>query len=210
MYLSRLILNPRSRQVQREMADSYQLHRTIMAAFPEDLPADERVLFRVDLADGLPVLLVQSHHPPDWIRLGPPGERDYLRPTSLPNPAVKPVTLALTAGQRLHFRLRANPTVKQGGKRVGLYRQEEQIAWLQRQAGRNGFSLVDVWAQQEGKDKALIHGDERTHRATLLAVRFDGVLAIRDPQLVANAARNGIGPAKGLGFGLLSLAPSSG
>ena len=57
MYLSRLILNPRSRQVQKELADPYQLHRTIMAAFPDVLPPDERVLFRVDLADGLPVLL---------------------------------------------------------------------------------------------------------------------------------------------------------
>jgi CRISPR system Cascade subunit CasE len=210
MYLSRLILNPRSRQVQKELADPYQLHRTIMAAFPDVLPPDERVLFRVDLADGLPVLLVQSQHPPEWDCLDPPGERGYLRPTSLPNPAVKQVALALAAGQRLRFRLRANPTVKRAGKRVGLYRQEEQIDWLQRQGGRNGFALVDVWAQQEGKDKALIHGDDRIHRATLVAVRFDGVLAIRDPKLVADAAARGIGPAKGLGFGLLSLGPCGG
>ena len=33
MYLSRLLLNPRSRQVQRETADPYNLHKTIMQAF---------------------------------------------------------------------------------------------------------------------------------------------------------------------------------
>ena len=35
LYLSRLILNPRSRQVMSEMAHPYEMHRTLMRAFPE-------------------------------------------------------------------------------------------------------------------------------------------------------------------------------
>ena len=34
MYLSRLILNPRSRRVQRELAEPYEMHRSLMKAFP--------------------------------------------------------------------------------------------------------------------------------------------------------------------------------
>ena len=37
MYLSRLILNPRNRRVQREIAGPYQMHRSIMRAFPDNL-----------------------------------------------------------------------------------------------------------------------------------------------------------------------------
>ena len=34
MYLSRLAINPRSRDVQQDLADIYQMHRTVMSAFP--------------------------------------------------------------------------------------------------------------------------------------------------------------------------------
>ena len=35
LYLSRLALNPRSRQAQAEIRDPYQMHRTLSKAFPE-------------------------------------------------------------------------------------------------------------------------------------------------------------------------------
>ncbi len=34
MYLSRLILNPRSRAVRRDLADCHSMHRTVMSGFP--------------------------------------------------------------------------------------------------------------------------------------------------------------------------------
>jgi CRISPR system Cascade subunit CasE len=37
-YLSRLILNPRSPRVRRDLADCHQLHRTVMTAFPDLAP----------------------------------------------------------------------------------------------------------------------------------------------------------------------------
>ena len=74
-YLSRLALNPRSREVRRDLADCQQLHRTIMSAFPQagdGEPARERfgVLYRLD-ADRAEnaFLLVQSRAEPDWSRL---------------------------------------------------------------------------------------------------------------------------------------------
>ena len=36
MYLSRLILNPRSRRVQKEIEYAYELHRTLMRGFPQN------------------------------------------------------------------------------------------------------------------------------------------------------------------------------
>lgn len=37
-------------------------------------------------------------------------------------------------------------------------------------------------------------------------VRFDGLLCVTDPETLVEAVRQGIGPAKAFGFGLLSLA----
>ena len=82
-----------------------------------------------------------------------------------------------------------------------------------RKAEAGGFRMLSVNSVAEGK----IGGDVRTdvtarttHNLTLLAVRFDGVLQVTDPDQLVEAVRHGIGSAKGFGFGLLSLAPAPG
>ena len=212
MYLSRLHLNPRSRQVQRELGSPYELHRTLMSAFPADLNGGERLLFRVDAArDGLPLLLVQSHLPPAWTRLKP----DYL----LAPAESKPFALQLAAGQSLAFRLRANPTVKKQcddpgsasghkGKRVGLYTEDEQRGWLERKLAVGGFRLLHAVAGGNEMIGGKTRRDEqgRRHDLNLLAVRFDGLLAVVEPEQAALTVSRGIGSGKAFGCGLLSLA----
>src|SRR4051812_19274453 len=119
MYLSRLVLSPRSRAVRRDLADCHALHRTLLGAFPPVGPgewgarAQLGVLYRVEppgRAGGL-VVLVQSQTTPDWGRLPP----DYLLPAGpeRANPACQRVDAqyaALRPGLRLTFRLHANPT----------------------------------------------------------------------------------------------------
>jgi len=214
MYLSRLILNPRNRRVQREIAEPYQMHRSIMRAFPDNLePEAERVLFRPEAhpRTGALTLLVQSLALPDWSWLAEPGARGYLLPVDEPNPAVKSFDLNLAPGQVLAFRLRANPTVKRKfddgtHKRVGLYREEEQIEWLKRKAEQGGFRLLSVRTSGEDIVGGRIHHDGATHKLHLLAVQFDGLLQVAVPDRLRETVRRGIGSGKGLGFGLLSLA----
>ncbi len=222
MFLSRLFLNPLSRQVQREIADRYQLHRTIMAAFPETLPADERVLFRLEEhQQGSIVLLVQSKTPPNWEHVSA-RHKDYLLtqeglPIHANNPAVKEIDLAFRSGQRLTFRLLANPTAKKsfqtqenrsgGKKRIGLYDLEEQEKWLERKFQQAGCRAISVQVRHPDTLKTSLQRDEQRHQLTLAAVQFDGVLVVEDPDLFLNALEQGIGSAKGLGFGLLSLGP---
>jgi len=172
LYLSRLILNPFSRQVRRELAQPYEMHRTLMRAFPEaknpeQVPARHElgVLFRAevdDLGDAVTVL-VQSLVAPDWTILD--VLRDYLCPdTMIPNPSCKDIMPAcqnLHPGKILRFRLRANPTKRiakkddpMKGKRVELTRENEQIDWLirkglEREKGvTGGFELF----MKEGKN----------------------------------------------------------
>lgn len=218
MYLSRLILNPRSRRVQKEIADRYQLHRSIMSAFPDDLDADEeRVLFRLDQdpRSGDLTLLLQSWNLPDWSWLAEPNARGYLLPVSVPNPAVKKFELDLAIGQTLAFRLRANPTARRrlpdgSKKRVGLQREKEQIEWLERKAERSGFRVLSARTSQQEKAYGWVYRNGDKHRMMLFSVQFDGLLQVTDVDQVQEAVRSGIGSGKAFGFGLLSLAPPGG
>lgn len=223
MYLSLLILNPRNRRVQSELARPYELHRSVLSAFPALKAENERVLFRVeqDAHQDRLGLLVQSECEPDWswAELAP----GYLlagEPV-----AVKQFALSLQAGQVLAFRLRANPTVKKkshqepgqepprNGIRLGLLREEEQRAWLERKGEQQGFRVLRLLITPEGmqvgyqpaRDPA---GSGRGQRRLVhAAVRYEGLLQVTNPELLSEAVRAGIGSAKGFGFGLLSLAP---
>lgn len=214
MYLSRLILNPRSRRAQSEAGDPYQMHRSIMRAFPEGAKEmGERVLFRLETqprSGGL-TLLVQSHLEPDWSWLAEPGARGYLLPVPEPNPWVKRFELRLEPGQRLAFRLRANPTVKktdddQKKKRRALVDEEAQMAWLTRKGEQGGFRVIAARVAKQGEINGWVESTPQRQRYRLSAVQFDGVLEVTDPQRLHDCVANGIGSGKGFGFGLLSLA----
>lgn len=226
MYLSRLILNPRTRRVQQELANPYELHRTLLRAFPETLPAHERVLFRVDLDErtGVPAVLLQSHTRPDWAWLGDPGARDYL----VQAPETKSFEITFTAGQRLAFRLHANPTEKRWlpedkndpssekkPMRIGIYAkgeqssEERQRVWLERKGEPGGFKVLSVTMIDAGNIAAWqARPSGKRRKLTFHAVRFEGLLQVTAPDALWKTIQTGIGPAKSFGFGLLSLAPA--
>ncbi|MFQ3659695.1 MAG: type I-E CRISPR-associated protein Cas6/Cse3/CasE [Anaerolineae bacterium] len=200
MYLSQLLLNPRFRAVQADLADRYQLHRTVLSGFDHDVEAGERVLYRLEVTLRRPLLLVQSVMQPQWQlspRIMQPG---YL----LSDVAVKPVQLALKEGQILRFRLYANPTVKRGGKRYALHTEEQQRAWLQRKAVDHGFEVLDV----STRDVRQILGRHNKQRLTWHQVGYEGYIVVRNAEQLLAAVQQGIGSAKAFGFGLLSLAPA--
>jgi CRISPR system Cascade subunit CasE len=222
MYLSRLILNPRSRQVRNELADPYEMHRTVCKAIPDANYKDNEpsgILFRVDLhpRTRIPTLLVQSRQQPDWSFLLA-ERKDYLLganelPLDVENPAIKEMNIQLRDGQVLAFRLRANPTVKKDregkkqGRRVGLLREEDQQKWLARKLETAGAALVSVNIVNEQFTRGKLFKErEKALRLNFLSVQFDGVLQVKDKDKLTSNIFTGFGSAKGLGFGLLSLA----
>jgi CRISPR system Cascade subunit CasE len=209
IYLTRLVLNPRCRQVREDLADPYELHRTLLRAFPD---AEEggpgRILYRVEPPprnEPCFVVLVQSEVAPDWSRLE--RSSNYLLESP---PPPKPFNPALAPGQRLCFRLRANPTVKRDGKRRPLLDEAQQRAWLSRKGSESGFRVERVEVSPEGASSGHKPAGGATMTITHHAVRFDGLLAVADPERLGNTLKAGIGSAKGFGFGLLSLARPEG
>lgn len=234
MYLSRLLLDVRRREVQHDLGDVHATHQRILSMFPqrsENTPgarAQFGLLYRVDQRpSGPPQVLIQSRIRPHWEAL-PLG---YLLETGgeLENPACKPVDdfyAAIASGMVMQFRLRANPTrridtksgpdgVRRNGKRVELKGEEQWLAWLTRKGEQHGFDLQasrmqpntpDVQAIDEGKLQGRRSEHTDASRLTLAAVRFDGRLTVRDSSLFREALASGIGSGKAYGFGLLSVA----
>lgn len=201
MYLSRLTLDPRSAQARRDLADPYDMHRTLVRAFVQgESEKPPRFLWRLEPENAwcTPTVLVQSEKLAQWQVL------DEL-PGYLQKHESKPVDLAKLLQEQVcyRFRLFANPTVSRDGKRYGLAAEDAQLAWLQRQGERQGFKVEsalvtasDVLKSHKGKGGSFIH---------LQRACFEGVLRALDVQVLADALKNGIGPGKAFGCGLLSV-----
>ena len=168
MFLSKLTLNTRNLKVRRDVADCYQLHRTILSAFEDirDKISGARktlnVLYRLSNYNQMNIytLLVQSSSKPDWTRL----PENYCANNTIKHRSsscieIKDISALLNAfeeGMELRFRLLANPTKKIGsttkeerlagkkkvsGKRVPLTAEYEKISWLKRKGEHHGFSI---------------------------------------------------------------------
>jgi CRISPR system Cascade subunit CasE len=161
---------------------------------------------------------VQSRTIPDWTGIGVQGWLAKADPTIDLKERLK--LDSLKAGQRFRFRLRANPCVTRNGKRLGLMRLEAQEKWIDRKGKLHGFSLpqltsfdlseppqerVDIRISQE----QMLRGKQNSGNAIrIFSVLYDGILTVTEPDSFRGALQTGIGHAKSMGLGLLSIAPA--
>jgi CRISPR system Cascade subunit CasE len=202
MFLSRLFLNPRSREARRDLSDPYELHRTLLRGFPGLTRCDNEpsgVLFRIEppASAGPTAVLVQSQQQPDWSFLSAGYLLGEAQAKQFDWPAFAP-------GKLLCFRLRANPTKRGGnslrdrglsGKRIALLGEEEQHDWLVRKGDEGGFRVGGVRLSAAGWVRCQKSGRELSFHA----VTFDGVLEVADTVLFRASLERGIGSAKGMG-----------
>jgi CRISPR system Cascade subunit CasE len=141
----------------------------------------------------------------------------------------KPFAPVLGSGDRLHFILRANPTVAhavpnrarrsprsdvvmaalkpipQGEDRQQARPrliQEAGAAWLRQKGEKSGFKPVMVKA--DGYDQRHIPRDGKAP-ITLSTLDFEGVLAVTDPPIFLAALASGFGRARAFGCGLMLI-----
>jgi CRISPR system Cascade subunit CasE len=169
--------------------------------------ASQGFLFCVDVWPRA-VVCVRSSREPDWDYAF--HNADFLLAAP---PQVTSVEPEFRTGDCYRFRLRANPTVKKqdekhrNGYRAGLVREEDQLKWLRDKGLQQcGFELLEARISPEAKITSRKGSSGPV--MTFLAVRFDGLLRVTDPEKFLEAVQSGIGPAKAFGFGLLSLAPA--
>ena len=205
MFLHKLTPSLRHPQARKDLASRYELHRTLASALAigEGVPPADRYLWRLDQGrDGAPAILVQTAQPVDWS----PLERrhhgyceDIKANKAMPAGRFEP-------GEVFHFRLHASPSRMSAGKRSALIDEEEQLAWIRRVAGENGFEIVACDRRHGCLEK---HHKADGNHIILAVAEFDGVLRVADMAAFADAIECGIGRGKAFGFGMLSLAPAT-
>ncbi|MFF3505426.1 type I-E CRISPR-associated protein Cas6/Cse3/CasE [Streptomyces sp. NPDC003247] len=207
--IARIRLNPHSRDVQRDLRDATQMHRTVMRMVPDglgDAPRQQAgLLYRLDETDTSSTLLVQA------ARLDP-----TLLPTGYGQADVKslaPMFTALRKGLGVRYRIVVNPakrerlSLQEKGKRgriVPLSGADADQWWLRR-AAEAGLDL-NVLTSTSMEPVRPRGRDAPRMRHSLL--RYDGTATVTDPDALRDAVTHGIGRSKPYGAGLLSLAPA--
>lgn len=194
------------------------------------------LLYRVEAisADGFIRVLAQSSVEPNWRVLDDmPGL--LCRADVRPYAPEQQFDTEFEQGRWLQYRLRANPVVsrrkegREGKTRVvrqGLIQEVDQAAWLMRQGEQHGFALP-TWRDKEGNvhpdvrivSPGILHGNKEErddsnvavskHTIRIFCVDYEGLLSVTDRSKFEQLLKRGLGPAKGLGFGLLSIRRSS-
>jgi CRISPR system Cascade subunit CasE len=217
MFLTRFELNTVRRGARHLLASPHRLHAAVLAAFPtshREPTTQGRILWRLDQRSRQTLLYIVSPHQPDLTHLveeaGWPATQQWdTRPYA-------PLLDRITPGQQWAFRLAANPVHNgpaapgERGKRYGHVTVTHQTNWLLDRAQRNGFTVPDT----TGKEPDVAVQARRTWKfprdgrtVTLATAVFEGRLETTDPDALRHALTHGIGPAKGYGCGLLTLAP---
>lgn len=189
-----------------KLRDNYAWHQAMWEAFPGREDEDRSFLFRVDVRDDGPEVLMLSHVEPacpDWC----PGE----------GWSVKQIKPEFLRHRYYQFDLRANATRKvtkltgsgepsKNGRRAVISGEQELHAWLDRKATQGGFRVVD--------DSPLVidprmdyHFRKGNTSGLHVGARFRGTLQVIDPDRLKETFYQGIGSAKAFGFGLLLLQP---
>ena len=214
MYLTRFEINPARRAARSALASPQRLHAGVLAGFPESIsPAQEgRVLWRLDPGEYDAVLYVVSPDKPDLTHL----VEEIGRPTyGWQTRDYGPFLDRLADGDRWAFRLLANPVHNvrpaEGGrgKRHGHVTAAQQSEWFLRQAERRGFRIPHTDAGAADivlRDRRTVRFDRRGRQVTLAMAVLEGMLVVEDPVALRAALVGGIGPGKGYGCGLMTLA----
>ncbi|MCZ9348696.1 type I-E CRISPR-associated protein Cas6/Cse3/CasE [Streptomyces mutabilis] len=208
--LARIRLNPHSRNVQRDLRDATQMHRTVMRMVPDNLGDAPRqqtgLLYRLDETDTSTTLLVQA---------------TQLDPARLPTgygqadvKSLAPMFTALRQGLGVRYRIVLNPAKRERlpldekGKRGRIVPLAGADAdqWWARRAAEAGLDLhvmtpttMDPARPRSTATQPMRHS----------LIRYDGTATITDPTTLTHALRTGIGRAKPYGAGLLSIAPAT-
>jgi CRISPR system Cascade subunit CasE len=209
MLLHKILLDLRCKEAQRDIADPYEMHSTLCRAFspPEIKCPEGALLWRLEPEQNggcvMAKVLIQSRELPYWQRIIPTkwfGEA----PSKPLNLEEKLNLKTINKDMKFRYRLRANPSVCKNGKRFGLFSAKDQLTWINRQGERNGFSLLSTSCSEE----RMLTGKNRTeYPIRIFSVLYDGVLAVKNPELFYQAIKMGIGHGKTMGLGLFSVVP---
>ena len=205
MYLSRAELDPTRRETMVALVSPQKFHGAVENSFSGER---RRRLWRLDQLGGKLYLLLLSEGVPDLTALC----EQFGTGTAPETRPYEPLLERVTAGSCWQFRLTANPTrskkdpadLMARGILKPCYLEVEQEEWLRAQAAKHGFAV------SEGSfvvtRKQTYHFKKNgTRPVTLLAVTYEGVLQVTDPEAFKALLCEGVGRGKAYGLGLMTI-----
>lgn len=184
--------------------DPYRWHKALWSLFPDRPTARREFLFRVEQSapgQAARLLLLAPWHPHGSDAASVLATREFAP--------------ALGRGQRLRFRLVANPVrcirdeggrVDKSGRakacRVPIVQEDARLDWLARKLDGAAALETAVVAGQA----PLRFRKKGSGAGKVVPVSYDGILGVQSADRLLECLRAGIGPAKAFGCGLLSLA----
>lgn len=205
MYLSRVELDPTRRSTMTALAAPQKFHGAVESAFSGER---RRRLWRLDRLGEKLYLLLLSEEMPDLSGVveqfgtgAVPESRNY-----------DPLLARITPGSRWQFRLAANPTKSckdaqkpaARGTVAAHCTTQYQKQWLLDRAAKHGFALTE---DSFTVTRVQWHHFAKcgTRPVSLLAVTYEGVLQVTDPEAFRNLLCQGMGRGKAYGLGLLTV-----
>jgi len=130
---------------------------------------------------------------------------------------VKEIPATFFTQKKYLFQVLANPTKtlsnrdpkgnkKKHGSHYAITKPDEIREWFLRKAEQSGFRTLDVPQLDIGKP-IFYKLHKKEHEGTIIGVEFKGGLEVIKKENFLKVVREGIGRARGFGFGMLVLKP---
>ena len=201
--------------------EGYEVHRQVWHFFADGPDRRRDFLYRSENDRGRPSFFVVSKRAPHddldiWtIKAKPYHPRIASGDRLAFSTRVNPVRTKKNANGKGHHRHDVVMEAKNRLKARGIPRQEwpliteivqrEGEAWLESRVERNGFSLEPNQIRVDGYQQHTFHKKRGKHEIHLSSFDITGRLTVTDKDRFIQTLYQGIGPAKGFGFGLLMV-----
>lgn len=209
--MSRIELDINNRETQRALNLPHYFHQAIENSF---IGLRKRRLWRIDYFQSKVYLMIVSEDLPELSEISQkfsPQSKELTWNIAEYLPFLK----NLKNDQCWHFRLSANPvkssaekssTKEDRGKIRAHVSPEHQIQWLLNRADSIGVEF-DADSLQVVNSNWFKFRKNNGAQVTFRKVTFEGLLAVKDPDLLREKLSKGIGRQKAYGCGLMTLAP---
>ena len=192
MYLS--VMKPK--KITTRLAKGLVLDEQIMHEIMTDIfqkqRKEENLLYRKILDEKEPIILVQSKNPP---------ASDLFE---IETQDIKIKTDYIEAESVFRFRILTSPFVKYKGRRRTLMNVKKREDWLKRKANQNGFEII-ACEEVSRENTTFFHKNEKGGKGTIYGFEYKGILRVKDKEKFIAAYKNGIGPYKAYGYGMMIL-----
>ena len=205
MYLSRVELDPTRRSTMAALAAPQKLHGAVESAFTGER---RRRLWRLDRLGERLYLLLLSEDVPELSGV----VEQFGTGAAAETRSYDPLLQRVEPGSSWQFRLTANPTKSckdpqnpaARGTVAAHCTTQYQKQWLLDRAAKHGFALTEGAFQVTRKQTCHFRKNGK-RPVTLLAVTYEGILQVTDPEAFREMLCQGIGRGKAYGLGLMTI-----